>query len=113
MTYEKYILPGNKDWALLIGEPSLLIQKLENGVMIHELVNDVVTLEKIIKEVSLEQISHLELIGVAEGAEFSHCLFLANNYSTNFLRTVTAYRRVKPKNFFTKLGIEFYAEKSG
>ncbi|HUC01449.1 MAG TPA: hypothetical protein VMA75_00900 [Candidatus Paceibacterota bacterium] len=109
MEYEKYILPGNKSWSLLIGNPEILIQEVEGSILIHKFKGGKLAWEKIVSEVSPEQAAALTRLGEAEGIDLSHCIYLANKHCKGFFDLVTGYRRERPRMPFTKTRFDFYA----
>ena len=109
MEYEKYILPGNKSWSLLLGNPDILIQEIEGGIIIYKFAREKLVWEKLVSEVSPEQAATLTRLGEAEGIDLSHCIYLANKHCKGFFDAVVGYRRERPRMFFTKTRFDFYA----
>jgi hypothetical protein len=111
MEYEKYIVPGNKQWSFLIGEPNILIQEIGELIILHKLEGEKLVWEKILNEIPSQQVDRCALLGEAEGIDLSHCLYLANKHCRDFFDVVAGYRRERPRMFFTKTRYDFYAAK--
>ena len=56
--------------------------------------------------------SGYKLMGIAEGLNLLHCIYLASKYTKNFNERVIAYRIVKPANKKCSYAIAFYEKKA-
>ncbi len=109
MSYEKYILPGNRPRSLIIGEHDFLIQEVSGGVLLHEFCDGKLVREKKINEISDEEARTRKRLGSAEGDDLPHCLFLASKKSRDFLDKATAYLRQYPEMLSERAVFDFYA----
>lgn len=90
---EKTITTGNK---------CLIFKRIKKGKRVGR---------KRIPEITEKQIGNYKSIGVAEGQDLFHCIYLASKYAKNFDERVAAYRIVKPTQKGCSFAVNFYEKK--
>jgi hypothetical protein len=109
--YEKYLLPGAKYFELvLLGDSDVLLQELDDGILLHQFRRNVLIVERIIDKISIEKAESMTLLDETEGADLSHCLFLAWRSRKNILDVLAGYIQKSPTHGGI-IAVDFYSDR--